>query len=82
MLSEFARTAHRLRTVIAFDKILGNECKCTLSDFADGFCDAVLEAGRVAEFDSPSKLIEDQTSRFHALCKAVSGRDRRKRSGN
>jgi hypothetical protein len=32
----------------------------------------VLDAGRVVEFDHPNKLITDATTRFHALCKAVS----------
>ncbi|GAA5861561.1 hypothetical protein JCM8547_008073 [Rhodosporidiobolus lusitaniae] len=45
--------AHRLRSVIDFDKIL------------------LLDAGKLIEFESPSKLLEDPNSRFHALCRAA-----------
>lgn len=45
--------AHRLRTIIDFNKVL------------------LLDAGRVVEFDSPLNLINDETSRFHALCRAT-----------
>ncbi|SCV71041.1 BQ2448_3803 [Microbotryum intermedium] len=45
--------AHRLRTVIGFNKIL------------------LLDAGKILEYDSPSKLLADSTSRFHALCRAT-----------
>lgn len=65
--------AHRLRTVIGFDRILGKleysvRDRVVLADTAN----IVLDAGRVAEFDAPAKLIADPASRFHALCKAVS----------
>ncbi|KAL9710249.1 hypothetical protein Ac2012v2_006545 [Leucoagaricus gongylophorus] len=48
--------AHRLRTVIDYDKVM------------------VLEEGRIIEFDNPSSLLTDSSSKFHALCKA-SGKD-------
>ncbi|GAA6039699.1 hypothetical protein JCM8097_001359 [Rhodosporidiobolus ruineniae] len=56
--SEFADStllviAHRLRTIIDFDKVL------------------LLDKGKLIEFDSPAKLIEDPNSRFHALCRAA-----------
>lgn len=64
--------AHRLRTVIGFDKILGKwPPQHTPIYFADQTRTAVLDAGQVAEYDSPAKLINDENSRFHALCKAV-----------
>ena len=44
--------AHRLRTVIDFDKIL------------------VMDKGHVMEFASPAELLNDPTSRFHALCRS------------
>ncbi|GAA6040411.1 hypothetical protein NBRC10512_001368 [Rhodotorula toruloides] len=45
--------AHRLRTIIDFDKIL------------------LLDKGKLIEFESPAKLLEDPTSRFYALCRAT-----------
>ncbi|GAA5957930.1 hypothetical protein JCM10213_002262 [Rhodosporidiobolus nylandii] len=49
--------AHRLRTVIDFNKIL------------------LLDKGRLIEFDSPQKLLEDPSSRFYALCRAAGKRE-------
>ena len=46
--------AHRLRTVIEFDRII------------------VMHEGSVAEYDTPANLLADPTSRFYALCQAVS----------
>jgi len=43
--------AHRLRTVMDFDRIL------------------VLDSGRVAEYDEPYKLIKDDKTIFHSMCK-------------
>ncbi|KAG5181922.1 P-loop containing nucleoside triphosphate hydrolase protein [Tribonema minus] len=43
--------AHRLHTVVYYDKIL------------------VLEAGRVAEYDTPRHLLKDKSSRFYGLCR-------------
>ncbi|KAJ7476731.1 multidrug resistance-associated ABC transporter [Mycena latifolia] len=45
--------AHRLRTVIDYDKIM------------------LLDQGRIAEFDRPSTLLANSSSKFHALCKAT-----------
>ncbi|KAH9947499.1 multidrug resistance-associated ABC transporter [Amylocystis lapponica] len=45
--------AHRLRTVIDYDKVM------------------LLEEGRIAEFDTPGKLLADRSSKFHSLCKAT-----------
>ncbi|KAJ7685835.1 multidrug resistance-associated ABC transporter [Mycena rosella] len=45
--------AHRLRTVIDYDKIM------------------LLEQGKIAEFDRPSVLLANSSSKFHALCKAT-----------
>ncbi|KAJ7654642.1 multidrug resistance-associated ABC transporter [Mycena polygramma] len=45
--------AHRLRTVIDYDKIM------------------LLDQGKIAEFDRPSVLLADKSSKFHALCKAT-----------
>ena len=42
--------AHRLNTVIDYDKIL------------------VMEAGRMVEFESPERLLEDTDSVFYGLC--------------
>lgn len=44
--------AHRLRTIIDFNKVL------------------VLDAGNVLEFDTPLNLLNNEASRFHALCRA------------
>ncbi|KAL4244437.1 ATP-binding cassette transporter C [Abortiporus biennis] len=45
--------AHRLRTVIDYDRIM------------------LLGEGRIIEFDSPAKLLNDKSSSFHALCNAA-----------
>ena len=31
----------------------------------------LLDQGRIVEFDRPSVLLADSSSRFHALCKAT-----------
>lgn len=31
----------------------------------------LLDQGRIAEFDKPSVLLADSSSKFHALCKAT-----------
>ncbi|GAA5895239.1 hypothetical protein JCM6882_006625 [Rhodosporidiobolus microsporus] len=56
--NEFANStllviAHRLRTVIDFDRIL------------------LLDKGRLIEYESPAKLLENPSSRFYALCRAA-----------
>ncbi|KAF9450628.1 ABC transporter-like protein, partial [Macrolepiota fuliginosa MF-IS2] len=48
--------AHRLRTVIDYDRVM------------------LLEDGRIAEFDKPSVLLSDPSSKFYLLCKAT-GKD-------
>ncbi|KAF9450615.1 P-loop containing nucleoside triphosphate hydrolase protein [Macrolepiota fuliginosa MF-IS2] len=48
--------AHRLRTVIDYDRVM------------------LLEDGRIAEFDKPSVLLSDPSSKFYSLCKAT-GKD-------
>ncbi|EKM77362.1 hypothetical protein AGABI1DRAFT_130448 [Agaricus bisporus var. burnettii JB137-S8] len=45
--------AHRLRTVIDYDRVM------------------LLEDGRIIEFDKPTTLLSDNTSKFHSLCKAT-----------
>jgi len=45
--------AHRLRTVIDYDKII------------------LLDKGQLIEFDRPSVLLADPTSKFYALCKST-----------
>ncbi|GAA5991895.1 hypothetical protein JCM10908_002259 [Rhodotorula pacifica] len=45
--------AHRLRTIIDFDKVL------------------LLDKGRLVEYESPAKLLDDPTSRFYSLCRAT-----------
>ncbi|KAG8904640.1 hypothetical protein FRB99_001405, partial [Tulasnella sp. 403] len=45
--------AHRLRTVIDYDKIM------------------LLDQGKLVEFDRPSVLLADPTSKFYALCKSA-----------
>jgi len=45
--------AHRLRTVIDYDRVM------------------LLEEGRIVEFDTPTTLLADSSSRFHGLCKAT-----------
>ncbi|GAA6024648.1 hypothetical protein JCM8202_000420 [Rhodotorula sphaerocarpa] len=49
--------AHRLRTIIDFDKVL------------------LLDKGRLIEYESPAKLLEDPASRFYALCRATGKRE-------
>ncbi|GAA97476.1 hypothetical protein E5Q_04155.1 [Mixia osmundae IAM 14324] len=56
--SEFAGNtliaiAHRLRTIMSFDRVL------------------LLDAGRVVEFDAPGTLIDNERSRFFALCQST-----------
>ncbi|KJA25547.1 hypothetical protein HYPSUDRAFT_37542 [Hypholoma sublateritium FD-334 SS-4] len=48
--------AHRLRTVIDYDRVM------------------LLEQGKIIEFDRPSTLLANTTSKFYALCKAT-GKD-------
>lgn len=31
----------------------------------------LLDEGRIAEFDKPAVLLQDTSSKFHALCKAT-----------
>ena len=31
----------------------------------------LLDEGRIVEFDSPTKLLSDPSTRFHGLCKAT-----------
>ncbi|CAE6535307.1 unnamed protein product [Rhizoctonia solani] len=45
--------AHRLRTIIDYDKVL------------------VMDQGHIAEYDEPSLLLADPSSKFYALCKAT-----------
>ncbi|KAJ7846225.1 multidrug resistance-associated ABC transporter [Mycena olivaceomarginata] len=45
--------AHRLRTVIDYDKVM------------------LLDQGKIAEFDRPSVLLANKSSKFYALCKAA-----------
>jgi len=45
--------AHRLRTVIDYDRIM------------------LLEQGQVVEFDRPSVLLSDPSTKFYALCQAT-----------
>ncbi|KAJ7190424.1 multidrug resistance-associated ABC transporter [Mycena pura] len=49
--------AHRLRTVIDYDKVM------------------LLDQGRIAEFDKPSVLLSDPSSKFHSLCKSTGGKE-------
>ncbi|CAE7211925.1 unnamed protein product [Rhizoctonia solani] len=49
--------AHRLRTIIDYDKVL------------------VMDQGRIAEYDEPSVLLADPSSKFHALCKATGAKE-------
>ncbi|KAJ7824343.1 hypothetical protein B0H13DRAFT_1919155 [Mycena leptocephala] len=47
--------AHRLRTIISYDRILVGACK-------------VLDAGKIAEFDTPLTLFNRNESLFRSLC--------------
>ncbi|QRW11566.1 ABC transporter [Ceratobasidium sp. AG-Ba] len=49
--------AHRLRTVIDYDKVM------------------VLDQGCIVEYDEPAKLLADEASKFHMLCKSSGPRE-------
>ncbi|KAG8716045.1 hypothetical protein FRC11_010771 [Ceratobasidium sp. 423] len=49
--------AHRLRTIIDYDKVL------------------VMDQGHIAEYDEPSVLLADTSSKFYALCKATGSKE-------
>ncbi|KAJ1311227.1 hypothetical protein OPQ81_009727 [Rhizoctonia solani] len=51
--STIVTIAHRLRTIIDYDKVL------------------VMDQGHIAEYDEPSVLLADPSSKFYALCKAT-----------
>ncbi|KAJ7183176.1 ABC protein [Mycena filopes] len=55
--------AHRLRTIISYDRILG----CDLLTLS-----TVLEAGKIAEFDAPLTLFNRPDSIFRGLCEKSS----------
>ncbi|KAH7344787.1 multidrug resistance-associated ABC transporter [Rhizoctonia solani] len=51
--STIVTIAHRLRTIIDYDKVV------------------VMDQGHIAEYDEPSVLLADPSSKFFALCKAT-----------
>ncbi|GAB1519113.1 hypothetical protein RhiTH_002179 [Rhizoctonia solani] len=51
--STIVTIAHRLRTIIDYDKVL------------------VMDQGHIAEYDEPSALLANSSSKFYALCKAT-----------
>lgn len=83
LLSEFASStiltiAHRLRTVIDYDRVSGVEAlllrplQVMISNTISLATQVMLlDQGRIAEFDTPAALLSNPQSKFYALCKAT-----------
>ncbi|QRW05470.1 ABC transporter [Ceratobasidium sp. AG-Ba] len=55
--STIVTIAHRLRTIIDYDKVM------------------VMDQGHIAEYDEPSVLLADPSSKFYSLCKATGSKE-------
>ncbi|CAE6396057.1 unnamed protein product [Rhizoctonia solani] len=55
--STIVTIAHRLRTIIDYDKVL------------------VMDQGHIAEYDEPSVLLANPSSKFYSLCKATGSKE-------
>jgi len=63
--------AHRLRTIVSYDRIASSSSQSQSLYVADCM-QLVLDAGQIAEFDTPTKLYAMQDGIFRSMCDRLS----------
>ena len=68
--------AHRLRTVIDYDRVGIPIYARTFTSGSESLTQSgaqvmLLDQGRIVEFDTPATLLSNPQSKFYALCKAT-----------